>query len=86
MVQRKKYTPYVVWFDAENPEEMSLMRKLEEARKIKGMTRKGFVLYGVANLVPELAPVIMDVLLNKPRSGNRKAVLKDVDEALHDAK
>jgi hypothetical protein len=74
----RKQRIYSVFFDEID---WPLLEKIEEARQLKGMTKKGFFLYGIANLVPEIAPEIIQSLTKKPYSKNTSAVVADVAEA-----
>lgn len=61
--------PYQVFF---SPEEQHIFDALETARKVKGMTRKSFVMIAAANMVPEIAPTIVDHMATKQRTQLRK--------------
>lgn len=76
--EKRVQKPYTVYF---NQDEMDLYEKIEEARQLKGMSKKGFFLYGIANLVPELAPDIIRHLTKRPYSKNTAAVAKDINDA-----
>lgn len=61
-------------------EEAGLEQRIDQARRAKGMTKKGFFLYGVANMVPELATEIVDHLMAKPHSKTAKIVKEDIED------
>lgn len=71
---------YQIFFTAE---EFELYEKIEEARMLKGMSKKGFFLYGIATLVPEIAPEIILALIARPYGRNTKAVKKDIQNELN---
>lgn len=77
----RKLTPYTIYFNVENPQEKQLLDRIEEARQLKGMSKKGFFLYGIANLVPPLAQEIVSYLTAKPYSADRKVVTEDIKDA-----
>jgi hypothetical protein len=72
----KRYV-WTIWY---TDEDRALFDRIDQVRRAKGMTKKGFVLYGIANNNPELAAEIVDYLMKKPRSKNRKAVGKDIED------
>jgi hypothetical protein len=76
--EKRVQKPYTVYF---NEDELELLEKIDDARILKGMSKKGFFLYGIANLVPELAPDIIRHLTKRPYSKNTAAVIKDAHDA-----
>lgn len=76
----RKQKVYAVYF---TEDEYPLLEQIEQARQLKGMTKKGFFLYGIANLVPELAPAIIQHLTKRPYSMNADAVVKDANDAIN---
>lgn len=67
-----------------NEDEHDLLEAIHLAYKSKGMTQKGFLLYAIANFVPELAPQIIDVLTKQRFSKNTKRIKKDIEDAFAD--
>lgn len=65
---------YQLHFDEHEHELFDL---IEKARIMKGMTKKGFFLYAVANFIPELSTPIVKTLTSKPHSKNTKAIVED---------
>lgn len=62
-----------------NPAEEAIVEKIDQVRKAKGMTKKGLFFYSAANLFPELATEIVDMLMTKPHSKTTKLVKKDIE-------
>lgn len=70
-------TNWIVWFD---DKDMEIHDKIEDVRRAKGMTKKGFILYAIANMIPELAPDILDYLMKRPRSRIAKSIREDIED------
>jgi hypothetical protein len=43
------------------------------------MTRKAFILYAVANMIPDLAQPIVDFLMERPKTKDSRAVQEDIE-------
>lgn len=62
--------------------EQPLFDKIDTVRRARGMSRKGFIMHGIANMCPELTEEIVSYLISSdsaPR--DRVALLKEAEEA-----
>lgn len=67
-----------LWY---KPEEQQLMDLIDDHRKVKGMTRKAFILYAIANMIPDLAEPIVEHLLARPKTKDAQAIHRTAEEA-----
>lgn len=61
-----------------SPEEQELYDAIEQARITHGLTRKGMILYALANQYPELTETIVRSMLQKgKRRGDQETLAKE---------
>lgn len=74
----KKRRVWTIWYTSDDD---WLFDKIDQARRAKAMTQKGFLLYAIANMEPDLAADIVEYLMKKKRSKNTPVIAKDLENA-----